>query len=257
MKIFKQYIYPRLILDLVTFFIPLMAIGIIAARLDPFSKEVWLGILANYLMLIFAFIYNDIEDSEDDAKYKFEALSMGTHLKMNLGLHEQKAGLRRFQNPFSNGMLTKQDGFNILLSIIFISVIISFFVGGFYGFLLALSNIVMGILYSGGIVRFKAYLMLDILSHCYLLAGVQILYFFAYPQANIDLFSYILLAAAMSYSIGGDLWNEYRDFDEDTRAGLKNTASYLGKSNTNMASKFLTIASLMIALSLSGYLLVF
>ena len=255
MRLFKEYIYPRLILDLITFFVPLMAVGIIAARLNIFSFGVWLGIFANYLMLAFAFIYNDVEDADDDAKYQFEPLHILTHLKMNLGLHEQKPGFRRFQNPFSNGMLSKTDGFNLLVSIIVVSVFVSFLVGGFYGFLIALTNLVIGILYSGGVIRFKAYMLLDVLSHCYLLAGVQVLYFFTYAESRVDLFSYLLLVGAMLYSVGGDLWNEYRDFDEDKAAGLKNTASYLGKKNTNLASKILTIGSLLLSASISGYIL--
>ncbi len=244
MKLFKQYIYPRLILDLTTFYIPLMIFGIIAARLQFFSVQVLLGLVANYLMIIFAFIYNDVEDVEADAKYIFEPLSFLNHMRMNLAIYEQEKGKRRFQNPFSNGMLTRKDGFNILMTLIITSLVISIFVGGLLGFFIAVSNIIVGVLYSGGMVQFKSMPLIDVLSHCYLLAGVQIIYFMVFQNASVDIYSFILLLSVMGYSIGGDLWNEYRDFDSDQAAGLKNTASILGKKRTLLANKILCAVSL-------------
>ncbi len=255
MKLWNEYIYPRLVLDLITFYFPLMLIGVIASRLELFSFQVFLGFLVNYILLAFAFIYNDVEDAEADAKYEFERLSFQKHIMMNLGMFEQKKGKRRFQNPFSNGMLTKQDGFNILLSLIIISLILSIFVGGILGFFIAVSNLVVGVLYSGGSMQLKSKFPIDILSHSYLLAGAQIIYFMTFINAEVDAFSIIILLAAMCYSIAGDLWNEYRDFDSDQEAGLKNTAHILGKKKTLIANKVLGYSSMVVIAVTIGYIL--
>lgn len=241
MKFFREYIYPRLILDIVTFFVPLMALGVFVARISPLSIEAILGYIANFLMLAFAFVYNDVADAVGDSTSEYQKLSFTQHMRMNLGLFEQEPGKRRFKNPFSFGTVSLETGYSWLLGFIIISSVLSLIVGGVLGVFVALSNIVIGLLYSGGYVRFKAYIFIDVLSHSYLLAGVQILYFMTYQTATISLWSILVLFGVMLYSIGGDLWNEYRDFDEDQKEGLKNTAALLGKKRTKLFSKLLPI----------------
>jgi 4-hydroxybenzoate polyprenyltransferase len=241
MKFFTEYIYPRLILDIVTFFIPLMALGVFVARISPLSIEAILGYIANFLMLAFAFVYNDVADAEGDKASEYQKLSFIQHMRMNLGLFEQESGKRRFKNPFSYGTVSLETGYSWLLSFIIISSVLSLIVGGILGVFVALSNIIIGLLYSGGYIRFKAYPIIDFLSHSYLLAGVQILYFMTYQTATISLWSILVLVGVMVYSIGGDLWNEYRDFEDDQKEGLRNTAAVLGKKRTKLFSKLLPL----------------
>jgi 4-hydroxybenzoate polyprenyltransferase len=62
-----------------------------------------------------------------------------------------------------------------------------------------------------------------------------------YQTATISLWSILVLVGVMVYSIGGDLWNEYRDFEDDQKEGLRNTAAVLGKKRTKLFSKLLPL----------------
>ena len=247
MKLLKDYIFPRLILDILTFYVFLVIVAVIAARLSV-SIEVAIGLLINYLMLAFAFIYNDLKDREDDEKSPFKNFSVIEHLQIIFGVKLQE-GYKRFRNPFVGDEWVR-TGYTIIAAIFALSLVASYLLGGHLFLAIAFSNLIIGLLYSGGFVRLKKYPIVDIFSHAYLLAGVQIIFFFAYEEAVLDIKSYSLLFSIFIFSMAGDLANEYRDFKEDQETGLKNTASFLGKKNTKIMGQLLQYFSLAVSVVL-------
>lgn len=251
-KLFAQYLFPRFVMDFSTFYPPLMILGFFAAQLK-LDSAFMLGLVANYLMLVFAFMINDIEDREDDAKNKYKKLSILNHLKLNLGIYNEEnaktdGSYKRFLNPFAHAIWTPTFGYFVLLISAILSILLSYFAGGWLVTLVAMTNLGFGVLYSWKRLRLKALPIIDVLSHAYLLAGAQILYFLAYPNANIDIGSILILLGATLYAIAGDLFNEYRDFASDQEAGLRNTASILGENLTSLLAKLSALVSVTIVM---------
>lgn len=253
MKTFREYIYPRLFLDMLPFYPLLMVLGWLASGATVDYAFV-LGLVANYIMLMFAFLINDIEDRADDARSQFKSLGTIRHVLYIFGLYkptekaDPQTGLpyRRFNNLFSSNYLTVSQGYSALLLMGAISFGLSHLAGGWPVSLVALSNIGIGLLYSLKSVRLKSVILADVLSHAYLLAGAQILYFMLYPSAELNAGSWILFAGGYLFSLAGDLDNEYRDFDEDRAAGIRNTSLLLGKERTNAMAKLIKVLSILI-----------
>ncbi len=256
---FKQIVWDdvvlRLIVAIILFYIVLVFLGWMAARV-PLDAKFLAGALAMYLVLAFAFIINDIEDREDDAKSEFKRLTIWQTLRLISGTdgtkkpeeEQEKANggisYKRFRNPFAYGIASVTSGYLILLGIAIIALALSYYAGGLPPIKFALSGLIVGVLYSAKPFRLKSRFPWDGISHAYLLAAVEILYFLSYPGASFDVWSGILLALAFTNSFAGDLRNEYRDFDEDQENGITNTATYLGKNNTYYLSLVLYILTI-------------
>lgn len=243
MKLIKEYILPRLIVDIIFFYAALMLVALLAIQVEFEAKLIW-GFVANYLMLVFAFIINDIEDRDEDRESEYEALTFIQNIKLVTGISvTQSSGKKRFSNPFAKGVLSPQVGRAVLVLLALASLVSSWLFGGYFAVLVAASNLLVGILYSLRSIRLKSVPVFDILSHAYLLAAVQVLFFFTYGGANLNATSYLLLVFVFVQSVSGDLNNEYRDFDEDQAAGIRNTSTLLGKRITYLIGRILYFAS--------------
>jgi len=243
MKILKTYLIPRFILDFITFYPVLMILGPLAAGL-VLDGTLLLGMLINFFMLVFAFLINDVEDRDDDAKDEYRGLSIKEHVLLNLGTVTQEElakdtdtdrSFKRFKNPFAESKRNRLVGYISLFLLVMISLLLSYTIS-LSVFLVALSNIFVGILYSWKKLRLKSLPLLDVLSHAYLLATVQILYFLAYPRAVFTETSVLILIGVTLFSIGGDLSNEVRDYASDREAKLHNTASLLKERNAKIVA---------------------
>lgn len=249
LDLLHKYFFPRLVLDLVTFYPLLMFAGVWATRLS-LDLNVWLGIIANYWLISFAFVYNDIVDRADDAKSNYMPLTIWQHLQSNLGF-KQNTGGKRFLNPFSHGLLTPFQGYIILALMALAAIVMSFVAGGVVLAFVAAINLIIGLLYSHPVIRLKSRPGLDILSHATLLAALEIIYFIAYPLATRDLVAIGVLAISFAMSVSGDLFNEHRDFKDDQAAGIRNMATILGAEPTIFLAqtlRFLSIAGLVLVL---------
>jgi len=247
MKFIREYVYPRLILDFVTFYPPLMLLGVLAAGLS-LNFEVLLGFIINYSLLVIAFVYNDFVDRKEDEGLRFKPMGFIEHIKHNLSLENQDEGTKRFVNPF-----VKEKNIALGLTSIFllsiISILLTIYISDSFMLLgLVISNIIVGFFYSGFYIRLKGLPILDLLSHAYLLAGIQLMFFMAYDSAELNIFSWMILVGAIIYSFGGDLWNEIRDFYIDQQHGIKNSANLFGEKLTNLMSKLFAISGIVIAL---------
>ena len=167
-------------------------------------------VVANQLAVAFAFMINDVEDAPDDA------------------LTPAKAK----RNPVSAKDISAGEA-RIFSALVAASSALTFALLGTWPFLFGISSLALGFLYSWRGVRFKNMLVLDFLTHCMMLAGLQFLSaFFAFsPYSNGEWFFPFLFVVCISGY--GELFNEVRDLEGDRLAGLMHTASLLGRRTTS------------------------
>lgn len=187
-------------------------------------------VLANWMAVGFAFMINDIEDAPDDA------LSSS---KIN-------------RNPISAGLIKPKTA-RIWTFIVGAVAAVLFALLGTWPLIFGLFSLILGYLYSYLGVRLKTIAILDVLSHCLMLAGLQFLtgYFTFTTVINRDWFWPFLFVVCVS--MYGELYNEIRDFEGDQAAQLRHTAIVLGSRSSHtlmLAVLFLGILSGIVSLLL-------
>lgn len=243
-----EYVFPRLVLDIVLFYLTLLALATIVS-LAPIDAKWFALATSSYLMTIFSFVYNDIEDAQDDAKSMYKYIDPVNHLLLALGIKNRRnTGGKRFRNPFSYGEISPRSGYITLFLLGILSLLLGFTGGGSEAALVVFTSLMTGLAYSHNIIRLKSRPLLDLLSHSYLLAGSQILLFVVSYQ-HFRLETLIVLLGAMIYSIGSDLENEYRDFEDDRLSSIINTSTIIGKTHTKYLSALLRFTSIFILLA--------
>ncbi len=178
--------------------------GAIAAE-ATLSLKLVLVLVANQLAVGFAFMINDVEDAEDDAI---------NPAKLN-------------RNPVSCAAVTPRAGYISSFIIAGLSVIAYAFLG-WVPFIFGVISLLIGFFYSWKPVRLKNIFLIDMFSHCFMLAGLQYLpafYSFQTQMTNKGLFPLIFV---ICFSLYGELFNELRDLEHDLKAGLRHTAAILG-----------------------------
>ncbi len=191
--------------------IPLTIIGaILAIQAQPGKTLDWRLIpvlLGNILVVAYAFMINDIEDAPDDAR----------------------EAARAARNPVANGELSILEGWLASGAAAVISLLL-FALGGVWPLVFGGLTLLLSHLYSWKPIRLKAYPVADVVSHSLMLSGLLFLAgYFTYDNAPGTVW---LVALAVTFiSCYGQLYNQIRDFDMDTLAGLKNTAIMIGKRN--------------------------
>ena len=103
-------------------------------------------------------------------------------------------------------------------------------------FIFGLIITLIGYLYSAKPFRFKSRPLIDIISHGFFLAEAEILIFALLPGSQFDVKTLLIAIGVYLFSMGGDLYNELRDWIVDREVGLKNTASILGYNVTRILS---------------------
>ncbi len=180
-----------------------------SAANGSFGWRLLLVLAANLLAVAFAFMINDVEDAEDDA------------------LNPEKVN----RNPVSARNLSPRAAYAASYFVAALA-LIAYFPLGVYPFLTGASCIVISFLYSWRMIRLKTIPVLDMLSHCLMLAGLQYLcgYYTFQPAPLMRwLFPFLCLTA---FSIYGVLFNQLRDLRYDLEAGLTHTACLLGPRYT-------------------------
>jgi 4-hydroxybenzoate polyprenyltransferase len=165
--------------------------------------------LANILAVAFSFMINDVEDAPDDA------------------LNPAKVN----RNPVSSRDLTRKQAMRASWVVAILAVLM-YSLCGWLPFLMGMICLVLGFLYSWRRVRFKNMPIVDMLSHCMMLAGLQYLSaYFAFTPTTFDRWFFPFLFV-ICISLYGELFNEIRDLEGDLEAGLKHTAAILGPRPT-------------------------
>ena len=168
-------------------------------------------LLANWSSVGFAFMINDIEDAPDDA------LSSS---KIN-------------RNPVSAGLITPKTAklWTFIVGAISAGL---FALLGTWPFVFGLLSLIFGYLYSYRGVRLKTIALLDIFSHCLMLAGLQFLTgYFSFTTVLVRNWIWPFLFV-VCISIYGELYNEVRDFEGDQAAQLRHTAIVLGSRTSHI-----------------------
>ena len=165
---------------------------------------------ANFLTVTFAFMINDMEDAEDDAKNP----------------HSAK------RNPITNGMLDMRTAW-MACGVVVLAALSLFALGGWIVVAVGALNLLLSFLYSWKPVRLKSSTIgLDVVSHTLMLGGLLPLAgYFVYTN---DLHAAIIFmaAAATLGSTYGQLYNQVRDFETDKEGGIVNVAIRLGEKTT-------------------------
>lgn len=166
--------------------------------------------LANYLTVAFAFMVNDMEDADDDAKNPISA--------------------RR--NPITNGSLDMRSAWAACVLVVSAAMLL-FSVGGPYVVLVGTINLIISLLYSWKPVRLKSSSVgLDVVSHTLMLGGLLPLAGYFVYSAELHPAIILIAAATTLGSTYGQLYNQIRDFDADRDAGIMNVTIRLGRRTT-------------------------
>lgn len=165
-----------------------------------------LVLVANWLTVGFAFMINDVEDAPDDA------------------LNPEKVQ----RNPVSAGLLTPTQARVISFIVAFLA-LACFALLGWKVFVYGAISLFLGLVYSYHGIRLKKIAILDLASHCWLLAGLQFLTgYYAFARLGTPRMIFPL-AFVLCVSLYGELFNELRDLEGDRKAGLRHTAIMLGE----------------------------
>lgn len=201
--------------------IPLTALGaIIAARNGVFlDQKLIFVVLGNIATVCYAFMINDIEDAEDDARDPYKAKR--NPVSAGRISHYKARTATRILAAFALLMYTLTNTLTLGIGII----------------ILALSHT-----YSWKKVRLKAYPVADVVSHSLMLSGLLLISGFT---AYSTTFKHIwpLTAAATLFSVYGQLYNQLRDYEVDYKAKLKNTTILVGKKK----AQYLKNATILLA----------
>jgi 4-hydroxybenzoate polyprenyltransferase len=162
-------------------------------------------LLANWLVVAFAFMINDVEDAPDDALNPAKML----------------------RNPVSARALSPRLAGGASYFVGFISLLV-YLPLGVYPFSIGAICLITSFLYSWRGVRLKTIPVLDMVSHSLMLAGFQFLAaYFTFDPGPLSrwLFPFLFLVA---FSMYGVLFNQLRDLEWDLQAGVTHTTSVLG-----------------------------
>ncbi|KKR11926.1 MAG: 4-hydroxybenzoate polyprenyltransferase [Candidatus Woesebacteria bacterium GW2011_GWA1_39_21] len=181
-----------------------------------------LVLLANLLCVAFAFMINDIEDAKDDARDEMKAK----------------------RNPVSAGLISPTIGYLATFAVAALSISIYFYLGP-VPFWLGVTSLILSGLYSWRITRLKAIPVIDLVSHGLILAGLQLLcaYFALNPYTGLNYNWIAPFIIVVAVSVRGQLFNQIRDFECDSKAGIRHTTSRLGIKTAN----YLMTALLLVA----------
>jgi len=171
----------------------------------PIDWRLLLVLVANWLAVGFAFMFNDIEDAEDDA------------------CDPAKAN----RNPVSARRISLHRAYLITFCVALTAGVIYFFLG-LIPFFLGMTCLVLGILYSWKRIRLKRFPVLDLISHVLMLAGLQLLCAYTIFSSIIETHWIAPFIVVIAVSMYGELFNEVRDLEGDRKAGLKHTAALVG-----------------------------
>jgi len=215
------------------FFPMLMIVSIIVSR-SQINFILFTSIIVNFVLLLIAFAINDIADAEDDA------------------LDPDKVN----RNPISAKIISKEQGYVFLLILIILSLGLLILLSEYMVLIMGILILIVGLMYSLGPIRLKARPFLDLISHGFFLAGGQVIFFGLLPQSKLDSFTFLAAIGIFLFSVGGDLFNEVRDWKVDRQVGINNTASIIGYNTSNiLVNLFKIIGVIMIAISIIAIVL--
>lgn len=220
MKI-KAYIELTRWKEHVLYVIPLTLLGVILGSTESgvgIGWDVVYILLANISANTFAFMINDIEDAEDDAKDKKKMM----------------------RNPISAGKLSREESIQAAKIVLVVSATL-FALSGLLPFVTGIFILILSHLYSWRSIRLKSLPLVDIISHVLMLGTLLTYSGFTLYSSNVTEIWLVGMSVAF-FSTYGQLYNQHRDYANDKLAGLKNTASLLSE-NVLQRLMYLSVAA--------------
>lgn len=160
--------------------------------------------LANVLAVTYAFMINDIEDSEDDSTAPESAA----------------------RNAVSSGIVSPRLGWGASAVVFGVSLVLYGLVGG-RSLILGAAILAISHFYSWRLIRLKSLFLLDVLSHALMLGGLLMLSSF-YAYSTRPGWGWAVMLAITLFSAYGQLYNQIRDYRTDRAVGLRTTTVELG-----------------------------
>ncbi len=173
--------------------------------------EIAAVLAANVLAVAFAFMLNDLEDAPDDARDP----------------------ARGAQNVVAGGQLSPRTGW-IASAAVGLAALALFALAGLRPLAVGSLTLALALLYSWRAVRLKAWPLVDVLAHALMLSALLFLAGSLTLHRALGRAWWAFLGVAF-ISAYGQLYNQLRDWDADRAAGLRNTASILGRKGTQRA----------------------
>ncbi|MEO1288521.1 MAG: prenyltransferase [Chloroflexota bacterium] len=195
----------------VPYTLPLVIIGALIATNQSDTTLDWRLLpvtIANILAMVFAFMINDVIDAPDDARNPVKTES----------------------NVISQGLLSVREAGFVCVTVFVLSVIL-FAQGGLWSLIVGLTTLILSFLYSAPVVRLKARLIVDVLSHVLMLSALLLISGYVVYDTTISTGWWVILGVSFA-SAYGQFYNQVDDFENDKVAGLNNTAMLLGRANT-------------------------
>ena len=207
------------IFDYIHVMVLIFPLVLLISPVNLISQRTLIVFLANLFLTAFGYMYNDLEDAEDD-------------------YHDLE---KRGRNPVASGEVTRGQSyaFNFLLLVVGLSLLLLISVQVFLtGFALA----VVGFLYSWRRLRLKSVPVLDLVSHVFFLGALQFLITYL-SFRPLDWFVVPFLMVIIPSSMINEMLHEMSDFEVDGLTGVNNTIQSLGRSDVDRLLAILVLIS--------------
>jgi 4-hydroxybenzoate polyprenyltransferase len=195
--------------EYVPFTIPLTVFAALLTR-QALDLRLIAIVIANILVVAYAFMINDIEDAPDDS------------------LDPDRAA----RNPIAMGEISPQMGWLASAAVAVVSLAL-YAVGGWWVLGIGVVTLLLSHFYSWKPVRLKAWPVADVTSHSLMLSGLLFLAGYFTYDVNPGWVWLVALAVTL-VSVYGQLYNQIRDYEMDKAAGLHNTAIIVGDRMTRV-----------------------
>ena len=174
---------------------------------DLFSYRTVIIFLANLCLTAFGYMFNDLEDAEDD-------------------YHDVE---KRIRNPIASGEITRRQSYLFNLFLLSVGLLLLLSISPFV-FLLGIIYALVGFVYSWKSLRLKSRPILDLGSHVLFLGVLQFLTTYA-AFRPLDLSIAPFLMIIVPISVMNEILHELQDYEVDRDTEITNTVQRFERSD--------------------------
>jgi 4-hydroxybenzoate polyprenyltransferase len=174
---------------------------------DLFTIEALIVFSANLCLTAFGYIYNDLEDADDD-------------------YNDPK---KRKRNPISSGEITKNQSIFVNLVLLSLGLYLLNLINSFV-FVLGIIYAFVGFVYSWKTLRLKSKPILDLISHMLFLGVLQFLTtYVAFRELDLSIAPFLMIIIPIS--VMNEILHELEDYEIDRDTMIKNTVQSFERSD--------------------------
>ena len=174
---------------------------------DLFSYRTVIIFLANLCLTAFGYMFNDLEDAEDD----YNDVE------------------KRIRNPIASGEITRRQSYLFNLFLLSVGLLLLLSLSPFV-FLLGIIYALVGFVYSWKSLRLKSRPILDLVSHVLFLGVLQFLTTYA-AFRPLDLSIAPFLMIIVPISVMNEILHELQDYEVDRDTEITNTVQRFERSD--------------------------